>query len=67
MIVNNNFLDSSDYIGCFKNFVNLLDSFEYYSSMTPCYCIGYCNTLGYSLAAIGKNYGYVDVIDKQDK
>ena len=44
--------DSSDVIGCFvKEKFNNPIAYITYSQMSPCYCIGYCNSLNYSLAA----------------
>ena len=47
--------DESDYIGCFEKTGGLISSGKYlYSDITPCYCIGYCNSLNYSLAGAYK-------------
>ena len=49
------FLVDSDYIGCFKKTGGLVSSGKpVYSDITPCYCIGYCKSLNYSLAGAYK-------------
>ena len=52
-------LDTSDYIGCYGRNSNGVYSDKLYTSsydttMTNCYCIGYCASKGYSLAGIYK-------------
>ena len=52
-------LDTSDYIGCYGRNSNGVYSDKLYTSsydttMTNCYCIGYCTSKGYSLAGIYK-------------
>ena len=48
------FSDDTDYVGCYKH-----DGHGIYAAgtsegtyMTPCWCIGYCKNLGYSLVAL---------------
>ena len=52
------FLDFSDYIGCYeRNDQGVFSDGITSTSMTICYCIGYCASLNYSLA--GLNYRQV--------
>ena len=46
------FLDENDYIGCFtKESQSGLISYDIkVSKLTPCYCIGYCYSLNFTLA-----------------
>ena len=52
-----NISDYSDFIGCFEDFKNNGSSMRNTHDMSPCFCIGYCDSKGFSLAAIGGNYG----------
>ena len=42
--------DISDFIGCFKKQGGLIMD-DHNGQVTPCYCIGYCNSLNYIFAA----------------
>ena len=47
------YLDSSDYIGCFmNNDLGINSEMIQHDQMKPCYCIGYCRSLNFTLAGI---------------
>ena len=53
------FLDTSDYIGCYGRnskgvYSDKLTTSSYATTMTNCYCVGYCASKGYALAGIYK-------------
>ena len=47
--------DETDFIGCFENengdFLHLPDIIES-EAMTPCFCLGFCEMLNYSLGFV---------------
>ena len=46
--------DTSDYVGCFEKATGSYSrTYIFSSTMTRCKCVGYCNSLNYSMAANG--------------
>ena len=44
--------DEGDYIGCFKKKLGLGEKLYRQYKLTPCFCIGYCNSHNFSFAGV---------------
>ena len=52
LIGKSQFLDTSDYIGCYAKEEGLTSNRIFKTLMTNCYCVGYCRSLNFSLAGL---------------
>ena len=52
LIGKSQFLDTSDYIGCYAKEEGLTSNRISKTLMTNCYCVGYCRSLNFSLAGL---------------